>query len=442
MPGKGGFDVILAIIEKKKQGEELTREEIAFFVERYTGGEIPDYQISALLMAIYFRGFSERELFDLTDVMLHSGEILDFRDLGTVADKHSTGGVGDKVTLVAAPIMAAGGLKVAKMSGAGLGHTGGTIDKLAAVPGLTTDLGRERFKNQVKTVGMAICGQSDAMVPADKKLYALRDVTGTVDSLPLIAASILAKKLALSPQLIVFDVKFGGGAFMKSRAEGEALARAMNDIAAKSGVQAASFLSRMETPLGRAVGNGLEVAEAYRTLAGEIGGDVRESALSIAGCSFWLAGYVPDLAAGYERAARLLDGGAGLDLFFSFLEAQGGRFRRPDFVAALPKAKEVWEVKAKASGYIAALDSLKIARAAQGLGAGRSRIGDAVDPAAGVYLNRIIGEEVRAGEVLATLYGREGGRLWSDLVGDAYTLSPQAPKPLPHIAGLIPGQNR
>lgn len=442
MPGKGGDFLILVIIEKKKQGKELTKNEIKYFVENYVDGEIPDYQISALLMAIYFRGLSDREIFDLTDVMLHTGDVLDFSDLGTIVDKHSTGGVGDKVTLIAAPLMAAGGLKVAKMSGRGLGHTGGTIDKLEAVPGFCTALSPNRFRNQVKEIGLAISGQTETMVPADKKLYALRDMTGTVDSIPLIAASILAKKLALSPAVIVFDVKFGSGAFMKTQEEAENLAAVMNEIAGKAGAKTAAFLSRMDAPLGRAIGNGLEVAEAYRALAGQpVPGELMESALLIAGCAFHLAGKAEDLAVGYKMAADLLASGAGLEKFFAFLAAQGGGFDRGDFPASLPKAKEERTVVAASSGYVCEVNGLEIAVCSQLLGAGRQFIGAGVDSSAGIYLHKVIGEKVEAGEKLATLYGTTSHDDLATRVKAAFSIGSEAVNRSPHVTGIVTGQS-
>lgn len=433
--------MILEIIEKKKQGKELTKKEIEFFVESYVAGKIPDYQISALLMAIYFQSLNDRETYDLTMAMLHTGEIVDCSDLGIIVDKHSTGGVGDKVTLIAAPLMAAGGLKVAKMAGRGLGHTGGTIDKLEAVPGFVTTLTREQFRDQIEDIGIALCGQSDTMVPADKKLYALRDVTGTVDSKPLIAASILSKKLALSPDVIIFDVKFGAGAFMKTQHDARELAILLNRIADQAGVKAAAFLSRMDAPLGRAVGNGLEVAEAYRALAGEsVPKGLLDSCLLIAGSAFHLAGKVEDLAAGYRLAEELLHSGAALRKFFMLLEAQGGAFARGDFLSCLPKAKAERTVYAGISGYIQAVDSLEIAVCSQLLGAGRQVIGAAIDPAAGIFLHKVEGEAVAAGEPLLTLYGEKADAL-APRAQAAFSIGQTPIVPVAHVAEIVGGQN-
>ncbi len=392
------------IIKKKRDGEELSKEEIDFFIRGVTDGSIPDYQISALLMAIYFQGMTVRETCDLTYAVRDSGEKLDSSQLrGIRVDKHSTGGVGDKTSLVVAPIVASYGISVAKMSGRGLGHTGGTIDKLEAIDGFRTTLSEEEFVAQVNSIGLAIVGQSKQFAPADKKLYALRDVTATVDSMPLIASSIMGKKLAADDDCIVLDVKTGSGSFMKTVEKSRELARLMVDIGKGAGKKMAAIITNMDRPLGRAIGNSLEVIEAVETLGGRGPEDFTEVCLTLAGYMLSLAGK-GTFEEGRDLARRAIGSGAALEKLIETVKAQGGderlirepeRFRKAKFSHAVLSAK---------SGYLVSADTEKYGLASLALGAGRNTAEDEIDYAAGIILKKKTGDRVEAGEEIATLY--------------------------------------
>ena len=391
------------IIRHKRMGLALTEEEIRFMIKGYTAGDIPDYQMSALAMAICLNGMTPEETAVLTDAMMRSGDTVDLSLFGTLSvDKHSTGGVGDKTSLIVCPIVSALGGKLAKMSGRGLGHTGGTVDKLESIPGFKTELTAEEFMSQVERVGVAVIGQSGDLAPADKKLYALRDVTATVDSVPLIASSIMSKKLAAGSHSIVLDVKVGSGAFMKTRADGEALARQMVDIAAACGRQAAALVTNMDIPLGSAVGNAIEVMEAVEILQG--GGDRRLRSLCEALATEMLClchGWSPEEAA--ARVTEAVDSGAAFEQLCRWIAAQGGNADYLRDVSLFPAAP-AYEVCAPTAGYITAMDAEAIGIVGVALGAGRATKEDAIDFAAGIRLLKKTGDAVEAGEPIAVLY--------------------------------------
>ncbi|HEV8632757.1 MAG TPA: thymidine phosphorylase [Chloroflexota bacterium] len=402
----------VAVIAKKRDGGELTREEIAWFVGGFVRGEVTDYQASAWLMAICCRGMTPRETADLTDVMAASGERVDLGALGDRAvDKHSTGGVGDKTTLVVGPMAAACGLVVAKMSGRGLGFTGGTLDKLESIRGLRVGLDRTAFLSQAERIGLVVAGQSAELAPADGLLYALRDVTGTVESIPLIASSIMSKKLAAGSPAICLDVKVGRGAFMKSPDDARALARAMVDIGARLGRRMSALITGMDEPLGNAVGNALEVAEAVRTLQGCGPSDLVELAAAATGELLRLAGRTSDDAAARERALETIRSGAALGKLRAMVEAQGGDVGQIDDPRRLPQAPVVAELPSPRSGYVASVDAEALAWIALELGAGRRRKGDRVDHAVGIVVQAKVGDLVRAGEPLVVVHCRDRSQL-------------------------------
>ena len=392
------------IIRKKRDGGELTNEEIRFFIEGYTAGHIPDYQAAALMMAIYYRGMSRRETVTLTDAMAHSGDTVDLSRYGTLSsDKHSTGGVGDKTSLIVAPIVAALGGKMTKMSGRGLGHTGGTVDKLESIPGYRTSLTTEEFLRQIDEVGLAVIGQTGNLTPADKKLYALRDVTATVDSIPLITASIMSKKLAAGSHNIVLDVKAGSGAFMKTPEQAEQLARAMVDIGKACGRNMAALITSMDAPLGRAVGNALEVQEAVAVLKGECRGPLREVCEALAAQIVSLT-FDWSLEEAARRVRETLDSGAALNAMRAWIAAQGGDVAYIDDPSRFPTAPYVKNVNPPRDGYIAAMDAERIGHAAVLLGAGRLTKEDTIDHRAGLVLHKTRGDYVCKEEPLCTLY--------------------------------------
>ncbi|MQL52068.1 pyrimidine-nucleoside phosphorylase, partial [Desulfofundulus thermobenzoicus] len=379
------YDIIL----KKRRGHELATEEINFFVQGYTAGRIPDCQAAALLMAVFFQGLTARETADLTLAMAGSGDRMDLSAIpGPKVDKHSTGGVGDKTTLVLAPLVAAAGVPVAKMSGRGLGHTGGTADKLEAIPGFKVNLSPEDFIRQIRENGLAVVTQTGNLVPADKKLYALRDATATVDSIPLIASSVMSKKIAAGAGAVVLDVKAGSGAFMRSVEDALALARTMVAIGHQVGLRTVAVISDMDQPLGLAVGNALEVREAVETLAGKGPADLRELCLVLGSHMLVLAGAVDGVEQGREKLADLLDRGQALAKFREMIRAQGGDPRVVENPALLPAAREQEPVRAGQEGYVTAIQAEGIGRAAMLLGAGRRTKEDAIDPAVGVVLHK------------------------------------------------------
>lgn len=413
------------IIERKRDGHPLTREEISFFVKGYVDETIPDYQASALAMAIYFRGMDEREIADLTDLMMHSGKTIDLSSIqGLKVDKHSTGGVGDKTSLVVGPLVAACGAKVAKMSGRGLGHTGGTLDKMESVPGMRIGLTDKEFKDQVSRIGLAIAGQTGEIDPADKKLYALRDVTGTIESVPLIASSIMSKKLASGSDCILLDVKFGSGAFMKTFEAAKELAQTMVKIGDLLHRDTRAILTDMDQPLGLAVGNSLEVKEAIATLKGHGPKDLVELARKAGGIMLEQAHIVASAEEGEKRIQEAIDNGSGFEKLCALFEAQGGDvsyIREPE---RFPVAKHIVEIVAEESGYVRRIDSLSIGVSAMKLGAGREKMSDTIDMSAGILLKKKVGDRVEKGEVLALCHtNKEGVDEVLREVHDAFQLS-------------------
>jgi pyrimidine-nucleoside phosphorylase len=385
----------LEVIGRKRDGREHTAEEIQFLLAGYVRNEIPDYQMAAWLMAVCIRGMTRAETLALTQAMVASGEVLDLSGIpGIKVDKHSTGGVGDKVTLIATPLAAACGVKVPKLSGRALAHTGGTLDKLESVPGLTVDLDPERFMRQVREIGIAVAAQSPRMVPADKMLYALRDVTATVPSMPLIASSVMSKKIAAGADGIVLDVKFGRGAFMPDQASAEELALEMVQLGEGAGRRTVALVTAMDNPLGRSVGNALEVQEALDALSGKGDEELLEVSLRVATEMCRLAGISADVS-------DALRSGAGREKFEAMLAAQGGRLSEGLAVAAVRQA-----LRADADGYVESIDALEVGLASLELGAGRARKEDRVDPAAGLVIEAQVGARVRVGDPLAIVHAR------------------------------------
>ncbi|TVY11545.1 pyrimidine-nucleoside phosphorylase [Paenibacillus cremeus] len=393
------------IIHKKRDGGVLSSEEIAFLIEGYTKGTIPDYQMSAWAMAVFFNGMTARETADLTLAMARSGDQADLSSIpGVKVDKHSTGGVGDTTTLILAPLVAAAGIPVAKMSGRGLGHTGGTIDKLEAIPGFQVERTKEQFLEQVNDIGVAVVGQSGNMTPADKKLYGLRDVTATIESVPLIASSIMSKKIASGADAIVLDVKTGRGAFMKSLEASVELAQAMVAIGTEVGRETVAVITNMDEPLGPSIGNSLEVLEAIETLNGHGPTELTELCIELAGHMVQLGGQSADAEAGKAQVRQLLQSGAALDKLRQLIRAQGGDASVVDAPSKLPQAPYRVAVPAPASGYVASIDAESLGVTAMLLGAGRATKEDTIDLAVGLKLTKRVGDAVQAGEPLAELY--------------------------------------
>ncbi|MFW5747503.1 MAG: pyrimidine-nucleoside phosphorylase [bacterium] len=396
---------ITDIIHKKRGGEELSREEIEFFVTGYVGDEIPDYQISALLMAIWFQGMGPRETADLTMVMADSGDRIELSGIpGIKVDKHSTGGVADTTTLVVAPLVAACGGRVAKMSGRGLGHTGGTLDKLESIPGLSVSQSMDDFVRIVNTHGLSVIGQTGNLAPADKKLYALRDVTATVDNLSLIASSIMSKKLAAGSDAIVLDVKTGSGAFMKELGAAVELAEAMVEIGKNAGRKTTALVTDMNQPLGNAVGNALEVKEAVEILQGRHPGDLKEVSLALAARMLLLSEAAEDENDARQRLEAVIDDGTALAKLAAMIEAQGGDPQITEDTDRLPAASKTVVLEAKRPGRIEAMDTEEIGYAAMLLGAGRAAKDDTIDLSVGIWMSRRIGDEIRAGDELAVFH--------------------------------------
>ena len=393
------------LIHKKRLGKSFTKEQLEWVVKHYVAGEIPDYQVSALAMAILFQGMTDRETTDLTLAMANSGTTINWSEIpGIKVDKHSTGGVGDTTTLVLAPLVASVGVPIAKMSGRGLGHTGGTIDKLESIPGFSTQLGEARFRQQVKTIGAAVAAQTVDLAPADKKLYALRDVTDTVESLPLIASSIMSKKLASGADAIVLDVKVGSGAFMKTHDSARELATIMVSIGRLSGRHVRAVLTRMEEPLGRAVGNALEVREAILTLRGQGPQDLTELCLTLGAEMVVLGGRAKDQAEAREMLERALGNGHALSKLKELIEAQDGDSRVVDDLSLLPRAPVLKVLHAEQNGVVSRLDAEAIGLIAMRLGAGRAKHDDIIHPAVGLVLQRKVGERVVTGEPLVEVH--------------------------------------
>lgn len=432
--------VMTDIIAKKRDKKELETEEIYYMISEYSKGNIPDYQMSAMCMAILLNGMSERETLDLTTSMTYSGETLDLSGIdGIKADKHSTGGVGDKTSLVLCPMVAACGLKVAKMSGRGLGHTGGTIDKLESFPGFSTELSDEKFVDSVNRIGIAIAGQTANLVPADKKLYALRDVTGTVPSIPLIVSSIMSKKLAAGADVIVLDVKCGDGSFMKTIDQATELANGLISIGNKAGRKCAAVITDMDQPLGYAVGNALEVKEAIATLKGELQGDLLDLCLTVGAKMLTLAG----LASSYEEASvkmlNAVTSGAALEKLADMVENQGGDRNSVYDVSLLPKAPCMCTVKSERSGYVEKIQAERIGLISMHLGGGRLTKESEIDLGVGVVLEKKVGDYVEAGETLATIHAKnlEDAKAASEDLKECYTVVDNAVEPVKFIKSIL-----
>lgn len=428
------------LIHRKRGGEELTPEEIAFLVNGYTSDQIPDYQMSAFLMAVYFTGMTDREVSALTDGMISSGAVLDLSDIpGVKVDKHSTGGVGDKTSLVVAPIAAAAGVVVPMISGRSLGHTGGTLDKLESIPGFRTDLSLDEFRSQLAKLGLCFIGQSEEIAPADKKLYALRDVTGTVESIPLISSSIMSKKMAEGVDALVLDVKVGNGAFMKKQVDARRLAQMMVGIGRRLDRRVTALITDMNQPLGYAIGNALEVMEASQTLQNAGPSDLTRLSLELAARMIFLGKKAPTLEEARHIAETKIVDGSAYKKFKQVVQAQGGNAQALDRFELLPNATGMREITAPRTGYVTALDAEDIGRAATMMGAGRSRKDDNIDPAVGVILEVKMGEKVDSGAVLCRLYyTREDGLdQAAEMVEDAFRISQHKPEPRELILEVI-----
>lgn len=430
---------VYEIIDKKKRGLELNQTEIEYLINGYVNNEIPDYQISAWLMAVYFQGMTDRELLALTNCMTKSGEIVDLSSImGVKVDKHSTGGVGDKVTLVVAPIVAACGGKVAKMSGRGLGFTGGTIDKLEAIPGLKTALAEEDFFNMVNEIGLAVMGQSADIAPADKKLYALRDVTATVDSIPLIASSIMSKKLAAGSDKIVLDVTVGSGAFMKDKENAVQLAEKMVAIGNGAGKKTVAILTNMDVPLGKMVGNNLEVVEAIETLKGRGPEDLIAVVVEIASTMLYLA-QIGTKEECMKKVKRVIADGSALEKLKLMVERQGGDGSYIENPDQFEKAIYQHEIIANNSGYIGKMNTEECGKAAVLLGAGREVKDDPIDMTAGIQFNKKIGDAVKQGDIVAIAYSSSKEKLQQGVqkISDIYDIVDKRPQVVPEIIGYI-----
>jgi pyrimidine-nucleoside phosphorylase len=425
------------VIRKKRDGGELSRYEIDSLVNAYTAGDIPDYQVSAWLMAVVLRGMTRPETAALTDAMLHSGDVLDFSSISAKkVDKHSTGGVGDKTSLVLAPLAAAAGVAVPMISGRGLGHTGGTLDKLEAIPGFQVNLPVAQFRRILETCGCAMIGQTAEIAPADRKLYALRDVTGTVESPYLICASIMSKKLAEGIDALVLDVKTGSGAFMKTEDDAAFLAELMVETGERMGKEVVALITDMDQPLGSMIGNALEVVEVVEVLRGEGPEDLRQLCLELAGWMLHLGGVSATVEDGKRQSEKLISSGKALDKFRQMVELQGGDPRAIDDPGKLPQAQHTMTISSPRGGYLASLKCEQIGTACVVLGGGRERKEDSVDPAVGIVLHKKIGDAVSTGELLATIHYNSEARAQRacELLEESYQIadSPVEKRPLIH----------
>ena len=428
------------IIEKKKIGKELTEEEIKFFINGIMNGSIEDYQTSALLMAIYFNGMTIDETTYLTKYMVESGEILDLSDISdNIIDKHSTGGVGDKITLIFLPLMAASGLYTAKLSGRGLGHTGGTIDKLESIPKFRTDLSIEEFKSKVKEHKTAIAAQTLSLAPADGKLYALRDVTSTVDIIPLIASSVVSKKIASGANHIILDVKYGSGAFIKTAKEAEKLSNIMVEVGKRLNRSICAVISSMEQPLGRAIGNSVEIQEVIEFLKGNMESDLKEITYTLVNKAFEKTGFFKTKSEAYKYLDELINSGKALEKFRDIINSQGGDSSVIDDYTKLPQASIKYEVKSDKDGFVNNIDALKIAKACKNLGAGREKKSDKIDYSAGIYLTQKYTEPVKQGETIAVIYTNKQETIQDaeNLIKSAFEISDEQPKEISLIYKVI-----
>ena len=424
------------LITKKRNGQSLTETEIEYLVNGYTAGDIPDYQMSAFLMAVYFNGMDKAETVALTQIMRDSGDVVDLSAIeGIKVDKHSTGGVGDKTTLIVGPIAAACGVPIAKMSGRGLGFTGGTIDKLEAIPGYKTAITEQEFMEQVNSRGISVIGQTGHIAPADKKIYALRDVTGTVENLSLITSSIMSKKLAAGSDAILLDVKCGSGAFMKTQEDAEKLASLMVEIGNADGKKTMAVITDMEQPLGNAIGNTLEVQEAIDILKNQGPEDITELCITLGGIMVYMGEKAGSPEEGMQKARKVLEDGSALAKFRDLVEGQGGDPGIIEDYSLMPQAEFCMELKSWDEGYIEELDAMRIGLASQHTGAGRERKDDEIDMSAGIVLCKKRGDHVDAGEVLCRIYGNDIKKVEKAL--EEVTYSVKINKIRPHNVPLI-----
>jgi len=428
------------IIRRKRSGEKLSREEMEFLVHGYVRGEIPDYQMSAFLMAVFFRGMDLEETTQLTEIMLRSGRVLDFSSVpGIKVDKHSTGGVGDKVSLILAPLVAACGVPVPMISARSLGHTGGTLDKLESIPGFRTNLSLEELQQAISEVGVAIVGQTDELVPADRRMYALRDVTATVDSIPLIAASIMSKKLAEGIDALVLDVKTGRGAFMQKYEDSLELAKTLVTIGDKFGKRVIAFITNMSQPLGYAAGNWVEVLEVIESLRGQGPGDLLDITCTLAGAMLMLGEKVKTIEEGIEESKVVLASGKAYTKFIEMVVHQGGDRRFIEHPEEYPPPKFKSEILARSDGYVESIDALEIGLACVEVGAGRKRMREKIDPNAGVLLKKKVGDTVQHGECIAVLQAdrKEGIPIGKARVDRAFRIGPLRREPPPVVLSII-----
>jgi pyrimidine-nucleoside phosphorylase len=431
---------IVDLIVRKRNGEALQKEEIETFITAYVEGKIPDYQMAALCMAIYFQGMNTEEVANLTMAMAKSGEFIDLSAIeGLKVDKHSTGGVADTTTLILGPLVAAAGVPVAKMSGRGLGHTGGTIDKLESIPGFKTSLSRADFIKQVNRIKLAVVGQSGNLVPADKKMYSLRDVTGTVPSIPLIASSIMSKKIAAGADKIVLDVKLGSGAFMKSKEDAFALARTMVNIGEEVGRETVAFVTNMDEPLGSFIGNALEVKESLLTLQGKNRGPLRELCLNLGAYMLSLANQVKEIEEGKAILEKLLDSGAALEKFAELIAAQGGNHHIVRDLTLLPQAKYQWDYQMPQDGFIHSIDTETLGISAMTLGVGRENKDAVIDLAVGIKVHVRKGERVQKGQPLLSLFYNQQEKFEAamKIIPQVFQIADTPSEPLPLIYGIV-----
>jgi len=428
------------VIQRKRDGAELSKDEIEFFIRGYAKGEVPDYQASAFTMAVFFKGMTPAETVALTESMMRTGEVLDLRDLpGPKVDKHSTGGVGDKTSLILAPLAAACGVYVPMISGRGLGHTGGTLDKLESIPGFNVRLSLARFREVLRDCGLGLIGQTPEIAPADRKLYALRDVTATVESLPLISASIMSKKMAEGIDALVLDVKCGDGAFLRSRDEAKALAQTMLGIGRGMGKKLAALITDMDQPLGRNAGNALEVAECVETLKGRGPKDLESLSIELAAWMVHLAGMATSLDAARAKVREALSSGAGLERFRRVIELQGGNPRVCDDPTLLPQSQQTLVVRSERDGRVARLAARAIGHAGMLLGGGRETVDSTIDPAVGFVFHKKVGDPVAAGEPIVTVHLGPASRREAALarLGEAIVVAAEAPARGPLVLDVL-----
>lgn len=427
---------ILDIIAKKRDKKELTKEEIEYFITNYTKGEVTDYQAAALIMAIYINGMNGEETKNLTLAMANSGKILDLSDISeNIIDKHSSGGVGDKVTLILMPLIASFGIPVAKMSGRGLGITGGTIDKLESIPGYRTDLSLEEFKKNIKEIGISLIGQTENLAPADKKIYALRDTISCTESVPLIASSIMSKKIAAGANKLVLEVTCGSGAFMKTQKDAETLSKVMSEIGKLAGIETVCVITNMEQPIGKNIGNSLEVEEALLALQGKMEKDVKEIVLTLGAQIIKLAGISSDIEKNKKMILENLENGKAYNKFIELVKKQYGDV---EYLKHIEKAKYIFPVEAKESGYVEKLNAEKLGKAALNLGAGRIKKEDKIDYTAGIVLEKKIGDKVNIGDILAYIHSnKENIEEAKQMIEASYKISKEKPEEYRDILNII-----